>query len=444
MRTTIRSVAVLAWLAATACRSETPLRNLNVLVVDIDTLRADRLGTYGAKPSPSPFIDTFAAGAVVFDWAIATAPYTPPSQTSILTGLYPIRHGVWTRADKIPEEAGTLAEFFRGAGYRTVGFTGGGFMSRAFGFDAGFDEFNDGGLALEELADVALDAARERASGSPLFLFLHTYHVHTPYDPEGVSRENWVAVDGPASKGFEPTAAVMEAARRASWGQPPDLPPAQDLAYARSLYDGEIAEVDRWFWGLVSALDGSSSEGWIVALISDHGEAFGEQGSVLHETLYLPVTRVPLVIRAPGFDPLRVGCAVSLVDFAPTLLDLAGIALRNAPGMDGVSRVSAMRGEACRSFALSQSGYFRDKPALLLDEFHYVADRRSGEPQFFRYREDPTEVDNLAIRDPQTAQALRLEAERIIDVLSARRLEPLGTVLPQHLVEELRSLGYAQ
>lgn len=417
---------------------------MHVVLLDIDTLRADRLGVYGAKPSPSPRIDAWARDAAVFEWAIASAPYTPPSQASIFTGMHPIRHGVWSRHESIPAGLDRLPTILGRLGYQTIGFTGGGYVSRAFGFAEGFDQFDDTGLELEPLALAAGEALTGRDTNRPVFLFVHTYHVHTPYDPDDEARRTWTTGLPPPTPGFEASAETMEAARRATWETPPRFLPAADLAYSRGLYDGEIAELDRWFDGFVSILDnaGLRADNTLVVLLSDHGEAFGEHGSLLHETLYLPVTRVPLLLTGPGVRAGRVGCAVELVDLLPTVIELVGAEPPRRPTIDGESLVGTLDNEPCRSFGLSQSGYFRDKPALLKDDFHLVYDRRLGRPELFRYRQDPLEINDLSAREPEVTEAMVRDLARVVGSLEARRVDAAASRIEPEVAERLRSLGY--
>lgn len=177
----------------------------------------------------------------------------------------------------------------------------------------------------------------------------------------------------------------------------------------------------------------------IVVLLSDHGEAFGEHGSVLHETLYMPVVRVPLVIQAADLPRGRVSDAVQLVDVMPTLLELAGLGTSHLQ-LDGRSLIAPARGEARQSLGLSQSGYFRDKSALVVGDWHLVRNRRTGIPEMYRYRDDPLETTDLATAEVATATRLN----EALDRATLQRFEPASheSEVPAEVLEQLKALGY--
>ncbi|MCK4680717.1 sulfatase [bacterium] len=273
----------------------------NVIVVSIDTLRADRLGSYGYERSTSPKMDLLASEGVLFEWAVSSAPNTVPSHMSIFTSLYPTVHGFTGNGDRLPGWQLTFTEYLRERGYRTFATTDGAFMRGWFGFDQGFERYNDVKKGIASSVKLAFNWVDSGVADSPLFLFIHCYDVHSPYDPPPPYRD--LFTDPSYDGGFYPGSAELEKIRHAVNRNPEaghGLSPA-DVEFMSARYDGGIAYTDHWIGELV---DGLASRGllentWLF-VTSDHGEEFTEHGAVLHEKLYLTVTHVPLIVRQPG------------------------------------------------------------------------------------------------------------------------------------------------
>lgn len=416
-----------------------------VILLDIDTLAASHLGCYGYERATSPALDRFAQDAVRFEWAFSQAPYTPPSQTSILTALHPRVHGVHSVREQLAEEITTLAEVFQTAGYTTAAFTDGGFMSRSFGLAQGFELFDDSGGGLDVLAPKVsswIDAHREQS----FLLLVHTYAVHTPYQPPEPYRS--IFLDGLASRtpGFEPTSEAMETVRRSMWTDRPQPLPAADLAYAEALYDAEIRQLDAWLEALFSQLeDAGLLDRATVVVFSDHGEAFGEHGSVLHELLYSPVTRIPLILRLPrGRQARTVDATVGAIDLMPTLLDLAG--LEPPPAIQGRSLVPLLLGRSLHDRPIfSESPYFIDKPAVAWGDRRLIVNVRTAASELYAFRSDPLEQHDLAATEPAAAARLR----RTLDgwqaaMANLKRALPEGAQVDDETLEQLRTLGYVR
>lgn len=446
------ALAALA-LASSACSPPAPptppAAVRAVIVVDVDTLRADRLSCYGNPRPTSPNLDAFAASGTRFEWAFAQAPYTLPSQVSIVTGLYPQSHGVVRETDRMSAAADTLAERFRAAGWRTGAFVDGGYVSGHFGFDQGFETFVDhdrGGLARSEraISDWLGEHAREK-----LLLFVHTYDPHTPYAPPEPYRARFTAGVAPPTPGFEPTSEALEAIRASQWLPPLRRLEPRDLDYARALYDGEVAFVDAWFGRLTARLEELGlADGAVVTLVSDHGEEFQEHGSLLHEKLYTTVTRIPWLLRAPGGARGRVVAeTVESVDLVPTLLELAG--LPAAADVDGRSLAGVVRGgppPAARS-GLGLSPFWGEQRMVVDERHHLLLTVGSARAELFRYREDPDERHDLAAADPATVERLARDYRGRVAELAARAparpavvAPPAG--LPAETEAALRALGY--
>src|SRR5713101_4816300 len=282
-----------------------------VVLVSIDTLRADHVGAYGDGQAETPALDAIAREGLVFDAAWSPVPLTLPAHASMLSGRYPPRHGV--RANGVHRLAGTVplvAESFVRGGFRSAAVVGGYPLDARFGLGRGFDLYDDRMPASSagahyperrgaEVADRAIAWLQQQGTDGRVFLFVHFYDPHADYDP----------------------------------------PPPYAARFAGRPYDGEIAYVDAQVGRLRSALEAQGR--WrdaVVLVVSDHGEGLGEHGEDTHGMLlYEPTLRVPLVVRAPAVRPGRAPEAVSIVDVAPTLLALSG--LPRLSDADGVSLV---------------------------------------------------------------------------------------------------------
>lgn len=328
----------------------------NILLVSIDTLRADRLSIFGAERETSPRIDRWARSAAVrFERAIASAPWTLPSHLSLLSGHEAIRHGVQHPNVVVPGSMELLAERFRDAGWSTAAVTGGGRLHPRYGFAQGFERYaHFSGNHREEELEWELRRAMEfleQDTRRPFFLFFHTYEVHDPYRerhphyerlggrpaPDATSRAQIrLHFDGaPAGGGGRPPSHGLRWLDGPRDGQP--LEPGE-IPLARDRYDSEIAYVDEAFGALLDRLEALGlADDTIVALVSDHGEAFGEEGNFGHGYLDESNVRVPMLVSFP--DRRGAGRAIDrqvrLVDLAPTLLEAAG--LPPLPGIDGRS-----------------------------------------------------------------------------------------------------------
>ena len=329
----------------------------SVVLISVDTLRADRVGCYGYARSDgeatTPAIDALAAESLRFANARSVAPFTLPSHATIFTGLVPRVHGVTRHGRRLVADVQPLlAVDFARAGYATAAFTGGAYLSYEHGFHHGFDRysildpfltdedpyrdafprpgdraFNDAAYATcdERAIEHWLDAQR----GRPFFLFVHTYAAHDYHPPKPVERR---FVHGDLSKlGPDRDLKKIERAAAAAGTTVPG-----DVAQVASdLYDGAVAAADAAVGGLLAALRARGLlERTVVVLLSDHGEELGEHGGLLHgRTVYEEVLRVPLLVRVPGVAPAVVEAPVDLCDVAPTIRALCGVG--PAPCCDG-------------------------------------------------------------------------------------------------------------
>jgi len=337
------------------CTPEASTPRPDVLLVTVDTLRADHVGVYGAGVGATPEIDRVAAAGVVFARAIAAASRTVPSHATIMTSL-PVRgHSVGPgNGDTRLEGARTLAESFRAAGYRTGGFVGNILLTRGTGLDAGFETFDDR-LETPELnrprvverlaADTTARALAwlDDDDSRPRLLWVHYQDPHGPYTPPA---EDLVGFPGtPAPDERELPVGTSNQAR----GVIPPYQALPGLSHASEYaarYAGEIHYADREIGRLVEhATERAGARGLVVLITADHGESLGEAGfHFMHTHTTTPdVAHVPLILRAPGLAPGRIDGAVGHVDVMPTLLDLAGLPV--PPGLAGVALGPIARGD---------------------------------------------------------------------------------------------------
>jgi arylsulfatase A-like enzyme len=417
-----------------------------IIVFDIDTLRADHLGCYGYARETSPLLDAFAAEAVKFEWAFAQAPYTAPSQASILTSLYPTAHGFLKDDGELPPAAVTLAEVLRDGGYRTAGFVDGGYMSDDFNMGQGFELYeNVRGKGLAASVPRALDWLREHGA-EPFLLLIHTYDTHTPYTPQPGYRELFLDGLAPPTPGFEPSVEVMEGIRLSIWTDEPRSLPAHDLEYAKALYDAEIRYVDDWFGRFVDGLrELGLYERSVIVVLSDHGEEFGEHGSVLHEKLYATVTRIPLLIRFPRAR--RTGTIPTIVegvDVMPTLLELAGQPTPETAHGGSLLPLIDGRAPAGGGRAFGESPYFGRERFIAEGSRRLLISRdRPEREELYDFPADPHEQDDLAAAAPAAIARLRGRLDAWETWVSEARIEDgEGSPPDPETVRQLRALGY--
>ncbi len=429
---TVAALAVAA-LACAACSrtrgSRQPLapgalRGFNVLLVTIDTLRADRVGAYGASLGLTPTIDALAREGLRFERTYAHVPLTLPSHATLMTGSYPPHTGVRDNgAFRLAPSADTLAGRLKAAGYRTGAFLGSFVLDARFGLNRGFDTYDDRmhssaheGDAAERRADqVAAPAADwilgggalshdQRPAPPPFFAWVHLYDPHEPYDPPEPFRSRYS-------------------------GQP---------------YDGEIAYADAVLGTFLSRLRSAGAlDRTLIVVASDHGEALGDHRERTHGLFaYESTIRVPLVMWSGGrvnpgvFEP-----TIRLVDVAPTILDLVG-----APPLTGTD------GRSVRPFVAGEQAY--DEPGSYFEALNanlardwapltgLVRERTKlvdlPIPELYDLAADPGEAHNIYARDPERARDLEVRLDRITRTTSASTSAPIDA----DAAARLRSLGY--
>lgn len=400
----LTAVAALAALAAgAACTTPAPATPRSVLLVTIDTLRADRVGR-----GIAPALDALAAGGLHFTNARTTAPLTLPAHTTILTGLPPTAHGVHDNGVVLAGGTPTLATALRGAGYRTAAFVGAYVLDRRFGLGAGFEVYDDR-IARDAAADARLEAERpagavvdpalawlERAGPEPFLLWVHLYDPHAPYTP------------------------------------PADVP----AIAGRGGYDGEVAYASSQVARLLDALDRLGRRAsTIVAVAGDHGEGLGEHGEQTHGMLAYDATlRVPLVLAVPGEAPRTIDHAVSLAGLAPSLLRFAGAAATLTPAAMAHDVTSAA-GQVYAETEYPRVAGWHPLHVLVDGPWKLIL---AATPRLFDLGADPGERTDVAAAQRQRVATMtaRLRA------LQAAAAVPAGHPASGATDARLRALGY--
>jgi len=400
-----------------------PRRGLNVLLISMDTTRADHLGCYGHADRLTPNIDRLAAGGVVFEQCASAAPITLPSHASMMTGTYPFRHGVRDNAQfHLHANNVTLAEQLRDAGYSTGAEIAAFVLNREFGLDQGFEHYGDveqarryataPGLEPEQerhaeaIVDAAIAWIRAHAE-RPWFFFAHLFDPHAPYEPP------------------------------------------ERFKGAATAYQGEIAYADEQIGRLLTALDELAlADKTLVVLTADHGEGLGEHGEETHAYfVYDSTLAVPLILRCPGVLPAgrRVSAQVRTVDIAPTVLELvAAPPLADTHGASLAALLSGAAGD--ERTAYGETFY----PKFTLGYAWYRTLREGGwkfihgtSPELFDLAADPHELNDLAPQQPQRVERMRASLRELLS--EARPVASAADAARQMSAQDrrnLESLGY--
>jgi arylsulfatase A-like enzyme/tetratricopeptide (TPR) repeat protein len=391
-------------------------RRPNILLITLDTFRADHVGAYGSRRGTTPGIDALAANGVRFQTAISAVPLTLPSHATILSGLLPPHHGVRNNGTgAFPSDRPTLATLFSAKGYRTAAFIGAFVLDHKFGLNRGFEVYDDeiprdpalgDHLEAERRGDAVVDRALQwlsRDDPRPFFAWVHLYDAHFPYVP----------------------------------------PEPFHSRYASAPYDGEIAFVDQQVRRVLALLDQREErDRTIIVITGDHGEALGQHGELTHGLLlYEPTLRVPLVISAPGTLKANVVTTpVSLADIAPTVAGLAGVVFSGPIDGSDLSPALRDRQEPAGKDLYAETEYptvygWSALAAMRRGAHKYIS---SPDPELYDLAGDPGETRNVLSEERRVTRALDAE----LKTLRASAAAPRASTPDAETMAKLASLGY--
>jgi arylsulfatase A-like enzyme len=425
-------VTLLGLVLVLACGGERPTRP-NVLLISLDTLRADHLGCYGYERETSPFLDRLARESIVYERAFTPAAWTLIAHMTMLTGLFPLQHGVVQDELALSPEFPLLAERLKTAGYQTVGLYHPSWVHERHGFARGFDSFRPHADVEEAGKNLELELARLDDS-RPTFLFVHLYDIHNQTLNAGT--EVIYPSPAPFQEHFvdERCEPLPKLSAEEIWESNGLLTPGQ-LRTLVAYYDGGIRHVDarleQWFARLEEQ---GFLENALVIVTSDHGEALGERGPLEgHGGFAQEGLHVPLIVRTPERARVgeRVDEVVHLGDLVPTVLSVAGLAPdARLPGASLLEALPAQR-VLTGSYSFPESGYVLAWPEKLL------------------WREGGKTLAVDLERDPGETQLRKGSEERYREL--QRRAYPHDLALPPAIQiaplseeerDELRALGY--
>ncbi|MBN1226315.1 MAG: sulfatase-like hydrolase/transferase [Deltaproteobacteria bacterium] len=406
-------------------RDETIRPPQNIVLITIDTLRADHLACYGNSHIQTPTIDSLAQEGIRFEWAFTPVPITLPSHTSILTGLYPCTHGVLNNGEyQLSASIQTLPHILQSHGFTTAAFVGAFVLSRQFGLAQGFDVYDDElsptGEKINEAFPLYNERKGEKVTAAALhwlqeknparfFLWVHYFDPHTPYDP----------------------------------------PQPYKSEYADRLYDGEIAYTDQCIKGLLQELEKRTIlKDTLVVLVGDHGQGLGEHKEKTHGIfLYDTTMRVPLLFRYPELAAGIVSSdTVKTIDIAPTILQLLNIPL--PPQWQGESlfpyfyqpQLSHRKNPAIFLESIFPEANFGWSPlqGIRTREWKYI---KAPRPELYDLENDPAELANVLDQYPKQAQKLESRLQKLLNTLPS--LQKNQTVpMNEETRKRLQSLGY--
>jgi len=448
---------VCAGLLVSCGGTNTPSR-ANVLLITIDTIRADHCSSYGYGRLTTPTLSRVAEAGVIFRNAYAPMATTGPSHATILTSLYPRSHGFVKNGLVLDQRIHTLPESLKAAGYQTAAIVSSFPLAARFGFDQGIDSYDDAfeghggdpkprhweGMLVERHFDrdarVTTDKAShwlrsQRHNEIPFFLWVHYFDPHAPYRPADGYQQLFLPKTG-------------------------EHPPKGSLEHTIALYDAEIRETDDALDQLLHVVDGLGlSDSTVVIVAGDHGEGLMQHGQMQHGIhLYEELVRVPLVISWPGNLPagLEIWEPVELLDVTPTLLEIANV-VAGSTDHQGQSLVGVMTGQQTadpeRPIFFERRKYKTrqirnvfvtgNKLGIRSGPWKYIEADEEGTRELFDLRSDPTETSNLVAKHPELAARLSKEISSWLERTPRTFFSP-DTVISDEDNRKLNALGYVE
>ena len=421
----------------------------NVVLIVLDTVRADRLGCYGNTRGLTPHLDRFARESVRFEQAFSHAPWTLPAVASLLTSRYPVHHGAGGRLGALrglPPAAVMLPEVFQRAGLATGAVVNVAYLTESFGTAQGLDTVDakawDSNVQVRRAGpttDAALAWVRSRGDG-PFFILVHYFDPHLIYDPPPPFRQRFAdPQDTKHTSHLFGRRGDMEAVHTGRVRLKPGT-----IRRLAKLHDGEVAYVDSEVGRLLAAISELGlDDNTVVVVIADHGEEFFDHGGFEHgHTVYDELLHTPLLIRAPGLSPTSVSTTVRHIDVAPTLCELVGV--EPDPAFLGRSLLPLLQGIGQEDRPVLSQGNFwgPSRQAWRHGDLKLVQSAAPAQVQLFDIKADPGELHDLAAEAPEALQRMTDELELVLQALSAEATTGPAPVLTPEQIEQLRSLGY--
>ncbi|MCD4654313.1 sulfatase [bacterium] len=441
-------VGALVFLAA--CNQSFPSENtrikpaepMNLVLVSLDTLRADRLGCYGYPLPTSPFLDELSRYCVQATDVLAQNPSTILSHRAIFTGLYVHQQ----TSGKAPANK-TLAGKLAGKGYVTAAFTDGGLMHRQYGNDPGFNLYDDEGGGLSKILDKSLTWL-DNHGDTPFFLFLHTYDIHYPYTPAEPFADMFLP------KGKPPYHLGADHGQ-GYWNE--QSLSRNEFIWISRRYDGGIRSTDGQMMRLWSELKSRELlENTVIVIVSDHGESLGERLFVGHRQLFDVQLQVPLIFYIPeSSDSFILDGAVETIDILPTLLDI--LAVEEDNHLPGMSLVNAIASRTSRGFNRPRLSETWARAFRQDRDWKFILRETPSDDELYWVSQDPEEMRNVAGFYPDRTEDLRqalldftgLQSGTIRKVRDQRQI-PIMLMQKDEsgreniLMDQLRELGYLQ
>ncbi len=443
------ALAIAAFCPLTACHSREAVipeagKVGKVILISIDTLRADHLGAYGYSRPTSPTLDALAAQGARFTNCVAVSPWTLPSHVSMFTGLYPSHNGVTGTGTELKRHVRTLVDLLSQRDFATGAVIAADLVLPCRRCRSGFDSVtyfewkaepgSEGPSILDTGEDVTEAAIRwlDKNGEHDFFLFLHYYDLHSDYAPkETFARAVGAKMENPQAGSHE------YLLRHRDTG---NLRP-EEVEQAAALYDGEIRKVDSL---LKEVLAFVKRRGWwdktLIVVTSDHGEEFQEHGGLLHgRKMYEELLHVPLIIKGPGIPAGKVVPAVvQHTDIAPTILAATGTPLPE--GLDGRSLLELVAGRerSWKNQAVAEADHFHRKQMARAESLKLIVDR-SGAVELYDLESDPAEQTNLAAARPTAVARLKRLLPELLG--AATNPAPARPLSPRER-QRLQALGY--
>lgn len=460
--------------------NEARQRPTNLVLISLDTLRADYLGAYGHPVSTSPIFDRFSRENIFFESLVSQAASTGPSHMSLFLSKYPTAHGIINHERTLADEALTMAEIYRDAGYNTAAFTESGYITAGIGFDQGFSSYaeivgpmKDRGGYVDVTFPRAMDWL-DRHRDRPFLLFVQTYQCHVPYcsgppydelffpEYDGIL-DNCLGYDQISQMNYDCIGYKLDLENH---GKRP--PTAADLDHVTAMYDAEIRKTDAALGRLLDHIGSLGlDDDTIVVIFSDHGEDFADHYAIGRHarSLYEEMLHVPLAIRVPGRQSGRsIAAPVRMVDLLPTLLELTEVEPPRDASFEGQSLVPLLDGgdDAAPSVFYAENYSMANRAMIREGRWKYIDTREFENPEdaermderskkirglylggeLYDLHDDPGETRNLIEAEPAIAAELR---DRLATFLEQQERISLGSASRAVDADEeqrLRDLGY--